>query len=98
MSEKKETIYAGNGKKVQSQYGEFRAVTINLSDLPKEHIFEYNGKKYIKLNVNDKKEVDKYGKDVSVSVNTWQPDQDNAPQPQAVVSAPSGAEDDDLPF
>jgi len=96
MSEKKETIYAGNGKKVQSQYGEFRAVTINLSDLPKEHIFEYNGKKYIKLNVNDKKDVDQYGKDVSVSVNTWQPEGQNAPQKAAV--APVGAEDDDLPF
>lgn len=96
MSEKKETIYAGNGKKVQSQYGEFRAVTINLSDLPKEHIFEYNGKKYIKLNVNDKKEADQYGKDVSVSVNTWQPEGQNAPQKAAV--APVGADDDDLPF
>lgn len=73
MSEQK-TIYAGGGKQVKGQYGTFRAITVNLSDLPKEHIFEYNGKKYIKFNVSDKQEPDNYGKDVSVSINTWKPD------------------------
>lgn len=76
-TEKKETIYCGSGKKVNTQYGDFRAVTLNLSDLPSEFIFEYNGKKYIKLNINDKKEADQYGKDISISVNTWKPDKEN---------------------
>jgi len=89
-TEKKETIYCGSGKKVNTQYGDFRAITLNLSDLPAEHIFEYNGKKYIQLNVNDKKQVDNYGKDVSVSVNTWKPD---AEKKQVEEAAPS-----DLPF
>lgn len=88
-TEKKETIYAGSGKKVATQYGDFRAVTVNLTDLPSEHIFEYNGKKYIKLNVNDKKEADQYGKDVSVSVNTWKPEAQKEEQV---------AESSDLPF
>lgn len=77
-TEKKETIFCGGGKKITTQYGDFRAVTLNLSDLPSEHIFEYNGKKYVKLNVNDKKEADQYGKDVSVSVNTWKPEAQKA--------------------
>ena len=100
MSEQK-TIYAGGGKQVKGQYGTFRAITVNLSDLPKEHIFEYNGKKYIKLNVSDKQEPDNYGKDVSVSINTWKPDsekgnntpinnQEEEPQPEEVNG--------DLPF
>lgn len=92
-TEKKETIYCGNGKKVTTQYGDFRAVTINLTDLPSEFIFEYNGKKYIKLNVNDKKEADKYGKDVSVSINTWKPDQEAIVSSKAIVEETS-----DLPF
>ena len=92
-TEKKETIYCGNGKKVTTQYGDFRAVSINLTDLPAEFIFEYNGKKYIKLNVNDKKEADAYGKDVSVSVNTWKPDQQIN-----VVKKQTIEETSDLPF
>jgi len=96
MSETK-TIYAGGGKQVKGQYGTFRAITVNLSDLPKEHIFEYNGKKYIKLNVSDKQEPDNYGKDVSVSINTWKPDSEKT------IAAPVNREikeevDGDLPF
>ena len=91
----KETIYCGGGKQVKGEYGTFRAITINLTDLPKEHIFEYNDKKYIKLNISDKKEADQFGKDVSVSVNTWRPDEeknkDSAP-------APAQSPPDDLPF
>ena len=36
----KETIYCGGGKQVKGEFGTFRAVTINLSNLPEEHIFE----------------------------------------------------------
>lgn len=91
----KETIYCGGGKQVKGEYGTFRAITINLTDLPKEHIFEYDGKKYIKLSISDKKEADQFGKDVSVSVNTWKPAEekktDSAP-------APAQSPPDDLPF
>lgn len=64
-------IYVGSGKK---KFDNLRAVTLCLNDLPSEHVFEYNGKKYIRLNVQDKKEADQYGKDISVSVDTWQPE------------------------
>lgn len=72
MSEK---IFCGSGK----EFGQYGAVNLSicLSDLPKEHITEYNGKKYIKLVLNKKREVDKYGKTHSVEVNTWKPNNDN---------------------
>lgn len=66
-----EKIYVGSGKK---KFDNLRSVSVCLSDL-QDHIFEYNGKKYIKLNVSDKKEADQYGKDVAVSIDTWQPEQ-----------------------
>lgn len=64
-------IFVGSGKK---KFDTLRAITLCLTDIPQEHIFEYNGKKYIRLNVNDKKEADQYGKDIAVSVDTWQPE------------------------
>jgi hypothetical protein len=64
-------IYAGSGKK-QKDWS--RKISVCLSDLPKEHIFEYNGKEYIKLDIVDKKEADKYGKDVMVIIDTWKPE------------------------
>jgi len=97
MSEPKKTIYAGGGKQVTGQYGTFRAVTINLSDLPSEHIFEYNGKKYIKLNVSDKQEPDNYGKDVSVSVNTWKPEKEKTESSDSEGDFLKSVSDD-LPF
>jgi hypothetical protein len=91
--EAKKTIYVGNGKKINSQYGEFRNISICLSDLPQDNIFEYNGKKYIKLNINDKQQPDQYGKDVAVSIDQYKPQQQAAPAQAAPV-----AQEDDLPF
>jgi hypothetical protein len=65
-------IFVGSGKK---KFDNLRAITLCLTDIPQEHIFEYNGKKYIRLNVNDKKEADQYGKDIALSVDTWQPEE-----------------------
>jgi len=88
--ENKEKIYCGSG------IGKFENnlidVSLCLSDLPKEHVFEYNGKKYIKLKVQKKKEVDKYGKSHFVEVDTWKPTEKKEPET-------SDFEDvDDLPF
>lgn len=74
-------IYVGSGKK---KFDNLRSVSICLSDL-NEHVFEYNGKKYVKLNIQDKKEADQYGKDIAVSIDTW--------KPEAKVE-----KDDSLPF
>lgn len=85
MSEQK--IYCGSG--VTKSEG-WQKVSICLSDLPKEYITTAkNGKKYINLNINKKKEADQYGKDISVSVDTWKP------TPQAPAPAPV---EEELPF
>ena len=78
-----EKIYLGNGKKMKDNW---RKSSLCLSDIPKEHIFEYKGKKYVKLNISDKEQVDQYGKDVSITLDTYQPEQKEEKK------------DDDLPF
>ena len=93
MSENKETIYCGSGKK---QNEKWLKASICLTDLPAEHIFEYNGKKYLKLNININDQPNQFGKDVSLSVDTWKP------EVQAVgndhVTDPKEPADDGLPF
>ena len=71
MSDK---IFVGSGK-VFGKYGQI-GVNICLSDLPEEHIFtsDKNNKKYIKLNISQKRQPDNYGNTHSVEVNTWKPD------------------------
>ena len=94
MSEQKtDKVFIGGGKKISGQYGDFRSVSICLSKIPADAKFEYNGQEYVKLNISDKKEADQYGKDVSVSINDWKPD--NAPKAAANNLEP---QDDDMPF
>jgi len=85
-----EKIYVGSGK----EFGQYSDINIDicLSDLPKEWIkkSDKNGKSYIKLTVSKKKEVDKYGKTHSVSVNTFIPDKKQEVKPES--------ESNDLPF
>jgi len=81
-----ETIYCGSGKK---QNDGWLKVTINPEKL-KEHIEDFNGNKFVKLNINIKDQPDQYGKDVSISVDTWKPDN------QPIEGIP--ASKDDLPF
>lgn len=66
-------IFVGSG--VGKFSDELIEISVCLSDLPKEFISEYNGKKYIRLKVQRKKEVDKFNKTHSVSVNTFKPEQ-----------------------
>lgn len=81
-------IYVGNGKE-NEQYG-FVNFSVCLDDLPKEHINEYKGKKYINLTISKKREVDAYGKTHAVSINTWKPEGQSTPTAAQV--------DNDLPF
>lgn len=86
-------IYCGSGKTQVGKYGYFFKISICLSDLPKGHITEAkNGKKYINLTINRKKEPDQYGKDLSVQVDTWKPEPKQNPVPTPVE------EDSELPF
>lgn len=97
MSEK---IYIGRGKKV-GQYGTI-AVSICIDDIPKEHITKAgNGKRYLNLNIAEKREPDQYGYTHSVAVDTWKPEAKPQPKPQPKYQPPAGAgmpDSDDLPF
>ncbi|QDP66287.1 MAG: hypothetical protein Unbinned6224contig1000_8 [Prokaryotic dsDNA virus sp.] len=87
-----EKIYVGSGT---SKFdGNLISCSICLSDLPQEHMFEYNGKKYIKVNVSAKRDgADDYGKTHYVAIDTFKPE---AKKEEAPAAAP--AVDEDLPF
>ena len=90
-----EKIYCGSGRTKTGQYGDFFSVSICLDDIPEEHVTTAkNGKKYVNLNINKKKEADQYGKDLSVQIDTWKPDQPKQPH----ASKPVYEEKGDLPF
>ncbi len=93
MSETKEkTIYCGGGKK---QNDTWIKASINVAKF-KDHIQEYKGHKFIKLNINIKDELDQYGKDVSISVDTWQPDEIS--EQNINKKQKTEKQDDGLPF
>ena len=83
-----EKIYVGNGT---SKFdGNMISCSICLSDLPQEHMFEYNGKKYIKINVSAKRDgADEYGKTHYLAVDTFKPEAKKETAP---------AVEEDLPF
>ena len=83
------TIYIGNGKKQKENW---LKSSLCISDIPKEHTFEYNGKTYVKVNINVKDQVDQYGKDVSITVDSWKPDS------QPIEGISKEEKDDSLPF
>ncbi|MDA9247090.1 hypothetical protein N9P25_02060 [Flavobacteriaceae bacterium] len=93
MSEVKDKIYVGSGK--EKFDGDQVAVSVCLSDLPKDWIFEYNNKKYVKLIVQKKRETDQYGKTHYVAIDTFKPDAKNSQSD--TPPAPTEPEDD-LPF
>lgn len=71
--EKEKTIYCGSGKK---QNDTWIKATINVAKI-KDHVEEYQGTKFVKLNINVKEQLDQYGKDVSISVDKWKPEPQN---------------------
>lgn len=70
MEEKK--VFAGSGKIVTSWK---RGISICLDDIQNYATKSKNGKFYVNLNVVDLKEPNQWGKNVSVEVNTWKPNQ-----------------------
>ena len=85
--EKTTKVYCGGGKKMASDW---LKVTVHL-DKAKEHFFVYNGKTYLKLNINIKEQPDQYDKDVAISVDTYKPEE------KKEVVQDSG-KNNDLPF
>ena len=95
MADKK--IYAGSGKKKNDTW---LKVSLDLGKL-NANSFEFNGKRYAKVDINVKPAPDNYGKDVSVSIDTWQPE--GKQQQPAPVKKQNGypdvdEESSDLPF
>jgi len=60
-------IYCGSGKK---QNNEWITASINMDKI-EDHIQEYNGTRFVRININIKDEADQYGKDVSISINEY---------------------------
>lgn len=97
MSEEK-TIYCGNGQKKGDTW---MKASICLDKIPAEHIFEYQGKKYVKVNINLRDQLDNYGNDVSISVDTWKPEKEASVKEKVVAKSKEKAAaigNDDLPF
>ena len=86
---KEKTVYVGSGKTMSNKW---LKVTINPDKL-KDYIEDYKGNKFVRLSINIKDEADQFGKDVSVSVDTWKPEEKAVPKPVQQMES-----DDDLPF
>lgn len=72
---KTDRIYVGNG--VEKFDGDMVEFSLNLTKLGKEageHMFDYNGDKFIKLKVAKMKQANDYGKTHYVEVNTYKPE------------------------
>ena len=85
---KSEKIYIGNGtEKFDGGIVQFSLNLTKLKNEASEHMFDYNGEKFIKLKVVKKREADEYGKTHYVEVDTFKPEPKKAT-----------AVEDDLPF
>lgn len=86
-----EKIYVGRGKKKSDTW--FK-LNLDLAMLI-ANSYEFNGKKYVKLDINVQAVPDKYGKDVKASIDTYDPNNTQDSKP-AASNTPSAV--DDLPF
>ena len=91
-----EKIRLGSGKKKSETW--FK--TSLCIDDAIQHSFEYNGKRYVKVDINVYAEPNQYGKDVQVTLDTYKPDQTKstaAPVKKPVV-VDAEIIGEDLPF
>ena len=97
-------IFCGDGK----AFGQYESVKISvcLDDLPEEFIkTAKNGKRYVSMVLNKKREPDQYGKTHYIEVDTWKPNVQSASQgSQAGYNQADDQQsaddpiDDDMPF
>ena len=82
MNEKK---YVGSGKKV----GNYDLINFTISEeKTKDAWIEYNGKKYLKLTIGNKKEADQFGKTHSIWLDEYVPEQKSEPTKKEVTDLP----------
>ena len=97
-----EKIYCGKGKIVSDwKIG----ISVCLDDIPEEFIKTgKNGKRYVNLNLCERKSIGKYGETHYLEVNTWQPDGSGKSgsfknkQAKGNDYAPPESFQDDIPF
>lgn len=84
MEQQVEKIYVANG--IEKFDGDVVEFALNLSKLKDagEHVFEFNGQKYIKLKVCKNRDgMNQYGKTHYVQVDTFKPEQPTVQDGQA---------------
>lgn len=91
----KQKRYVGNGS--QRDGVDIINFSVCLSDLTKDDVFEYNGKKYTKLSIAPKNEP-RYGKTHSVWIDDYKPADEQPAAAPRPAQRPQSLEDDDLPF
>jgi hypothetical protein len=93
--EKKQQIRLGSGKKINDT---FLSSSLCITDAL-EHSYEYNGKKYIKLNIGIFAEPDQYGKNVKITLNDYDPNSKMIIKGSIVKNNPVSINtNDSLPF
>jgi hypothetical protein len=88
--EQQKKIKLGSGKKRKENW---MTASLCITDAL-NNAYEYNGKKYVNLNINIADQPNQYGKDVEISLNTYQPDKTKINLPQS----PKIKVDDDFTF
>ena len=86
MSEQK--IYFGGAKEIHGNFGAFHRISFSKKDL-EEMMANLNEKGYINLNMNKRRDPSQYGQTHSLTLDTWQPNQQQ-PSPQAVKKYAQG--------
>ena len=71
MQEKKKTVYCGSGRKHSETWIK---ATINVDKI-QEFIEEFKGTRFVRLSINVKDAPDQFGKDVSLTIDQFEPDQ-----------------------
>ena len=71
--------YVGSGKQTHEAFINI-AIEVTNQDF-KEAIYEYNGKKYVKLTVGKKREADQYGKTHYVCIDEYKPEEEGSQLP-----------------
>jgi len=88
------TIYCGSGI---SQNKTWLKCTINPDKIG-EYIQEYKGNKFVKLNINIYDEPNQFGKDVTITIDTYKKEEKPEEEEPTGVDMPLPEPSDDLPF
>lgn len=101
MSEQAQKVYVGNGRKIQTQYGELFKLSFSAEDVEKLQGQIDNG--WVNVVIKERRSPSPSGLTHYLEVDTWKPaprEDGEAPAPKP-VTAPKSADEisaDDLPF